>query len=122
MLPQSAHFLPSNTPPPSHIANTTDYPISILQVSHPSFVSKDFPNYSTFDTYYAKDVQLIIAKARESPPQDIEEATCFLALVRAEREVRRAEEQKLSLRTASSPRTTLCPNIVVLKQRRRGRG
>ncbi|KAG1816929.1 hypothetical protein EV424DRAFT_1348101 [Suillus variegatus] len=39
------------------------------------------------------DPLLIITEAKESPPQDVEEARCFLALVRAEREVRRAEAQ-----------------------------
>lgn len=41
----------------------------------------------------SKDPLLIITEAKESPPQDVEEARCFLALVRAEREVRRAEAQ-----------------------------
>ncbi|KAG2363749.1 hypothetical protein BDR07DRAFT_1375586 [Suillus spraguei] len=55
----------SNTPSPSHNTNTTDYPISLSQLSRPPF-----------------DPPLIIAEARESPPQDVEEARCFLALVR----------------------------------------
>jgi hypothetical protein len=41
----------------------------------------------------SKDLPSILAEARESSPQDVEEAKCLLALVRAEREVQRAEAQ-----------------------------
>ncbi|KAG2360359.1 hypothetical protein BDR07DRAFT_1377998 [Suillus spraguei] len=66
----------SNTPSPSHNTNTTDYPISLSQLSRPPF-----------------DPPLIIAEAKESPPQDVEEARCFLALVHTECKVHRAEAQ-----------------------------
>jgi hypothetical protein len=36
---------------------------------------------------------LVVTEAKENPPQNVEEAKCLLALVRAEREVRRAEAQ-----------------------------
>lgn len=41
----------------------------------------------------SKDPQLIVTEAKENPPQNVEEAKCLLALVRAERDVRRAEAQ-----------------------------
>jgi len=41
----------------------------------------------------SKDPASIIAEARESPPQDVEEAKCLLALVRAERDMQRAKAQ-----------------------------
>jgi hypothetical protein len=41
----------------------------------------------------SKDPALIIAEARENPPQDVEEAKCLLALVRAERNMQRAKAQ-----------------------------
>ncbi|KAG2139144.1 uncharacterized protein EDB93DRAFT_1106128 [Suillus bovinus] len=75
-MPQCIHPLPFNTPPPSHSANTTDSPVNLSQLSHSSF-----------------DLPLIIAEAKESPPQDIEEAKCLLALIRADRKVQRAEAQ-----------------------------
>jgi hypothetical protein len=45
------------------------------------------------DLSLSKDPQSIIADAKEIPPHNVEEAKCLLAIVRAEREVRRAEAQ-----------------------------
>jgi len=97
---QRANSLPPSASSPSHRrchgpATTDDFLSSsqIWQLLQPSFVSIGCFNSYRFDDSYLcpKDPQLIITEAKEGPPQDFEEAKCFLALLRAEREVRRAE-------------------------------